>query len=107
MGCSPDRGWLLAKEAAITWRLSECWVDVDASWVLVLRARLALHQCLSIVVVISAWAADAYLLLLLLLLLLLRRSLLLLRSLETLLWCLRLRHRVHSPVNILAVRGAL
>lgn len=104
MTCSPDLGWLLAKEAAITWRLPERWVDIDAIWVLILCTRFALHQCLPVIVIISAWATDAHRLLLLLLLL---YNLRLLRSLEALLWCLRLRHRVHAPVNILAIRGTL
>lgn len=106
MTCSPDLGWLLAKEAAVTWRLSKRWVDVDAIWVLILCTRFALHQRLSVIVIISAWATNAYRLLLWLLLLLLY-NLRLLRSLETLLLCLRLRHRVHAPVNILTIRGTL
>ena len=43
MGCSPDWGWLLTEEAAVAWRLPECWVDIDASWMLILCARFALH----------------------------------------------------------------
>lgn len=90
MGCSPDWGWLLAEEAAVTWWLPECWVDIDTSWMLILCARFALHQSLTVVVVVSAWATDAYLWLLLLLNLLLLGSLLLLRSLINRLLYLRL-----------------
>lgn len=93
------RSWLLAKEAAVTRGLSEGRVDVDAGWVLVLCARFTLHQRLSMVLIISAWAADTYLLLL--------GSLVLLRSLESRLLRLGLCHRVHAPVNLLAARGAL
>ena len=64
MGCSPDWGWLLTEEAAVAWRLPECWVDIDASWMLILCARFALHQRFSVVVIIAARATDAYWLLL-------------------------------------------
>jgi hypothetical protein len=78
---------------------------------LVLCARLALHECFAVIVVIAAWTADAYWLLLLLLLLryllLLLWNVMLRRSLESRLLRLLLSHRVHAPINILPNSRAL
>lgn len=104
MGSSPDWGsgsWPLTKEAAVAWRLAESWVDVDTGWVLIVMTSVALHQCLSVVLVVTAGATNLDVLLRLLVHMLMLGGVLL--DLRLVDWLLRLLlvHGIHAPVDVL------